>query len=148
MKLLRAFEALVHGGKIILTGTGIEPQKGGKITVTGRGVANEWVLVSEQYPWLKFFEDDQPCYCVEFEALHLPCPNYPHKDFYAIWEGTFLSVYWLPVWDFNDDGKVNLSDLCYFAVGYVQGKWTLADFARFADLFHRPAVYRWLYRKA
>jgi hypothetical protein len=145
MKLIRA---IYESGKIILTGTGVEPHIGGHITVTGTGVEREWILISEQYPWLKFMAEDQPCYCSTIPNLRMPCPGYPCKDFEAVWNGSILELYWLPVWDLNDDGKVNLSDLCHFAVGYVKGKWTLADFAAFADLYGKSAVYGWRYRKA
>ena len=145
MNLIRMLQAAYHGGKIILTGTGVAPHVGGHVTVTGTGV--EWALVS-QAPPIKMAQSVYKCQCPTYGPgyVYVPKPAYPTKAFAAKWDGARLTVTWTSAYSYSGDEYIGISDLTRFAVDYIHGVWTISDFALFSELYHRPSIYTWTYR--
>ena len=119
----------------------------GQMTVTGDGIQINWTLVSPEYSNLKMMSLPQIVECPTHPLGYVivNVPDYPTKTLTASWDGTNLWVKWTPLWDYNGDGKIDLRDLASFGKEFVQGKWSLSDFARFAELYNRPCGYVWQY---
>jgi hypothetical protein len=142
-------QAIREAGRVIITGTGTARHATGSVTVTGTGVLKEWALVSPPYPNLRIYPGSYLCECPTYPTgyVFIPSPAYPTKLWAAKWDGSRLTVTWQPLWDYNDDRKIELGDLARFAIEYAKGKWNLADFSAFGELYHRPSVYTFIYRR-
>lgn len=76
---------------------------------------------------------------VDYECGYLvPKPMTPARRWYATIEGDSIRVHWRCLWDFDDNGWMQLSDLATFGLQY-QRPWNLSDVVRLSDIYGGPS---------
>lgn len=84
---------------------------------------------------------------IDWEVGYLaPKPFVRSRRWYAAETPEYIFVYWRCIWDFNDDGWMDLRDFVTFGEQY-QHPWTLSDFVAFASLYAGPSDRVFIYER-